>query len=105
MDSTRETDLLVNGTFFAMLLSAVTLPLTDFFLSSVNADDLFNVLGSTAFMLGSILLLPPLYKILRGENKLSINDDIAALKATLTGRLIGLLLGIAFGAPAIRLIG
>lgn len=103
MEPTRETDHLVTGTFIGMLASAATLPLVGYVMSEIGKENILMITGSTLTVLSVILLLPPLYKLIRGERRLSIEEDVRSLKATMTGRAVGLVLGLVLGAPAIAL--
>lgn len=99
----REPDLLVKGTFIGMLTSVVALPLVGHVMAELGKEDIWTIIGSTFVILGVPLLLPPLYKLVRGERCLSIEEDVPSLKATMTGRVVGLVLGMMLGAPAIAL--
>ncbi|AYR23394.1 hypothetical protein RC54_05945 [Herbaspirillum rubrisubalbicans] len=86
-----------------MLGSAATLPLVYHIMVALGWEGVWSVVGVTFIVLGLLLLLPPICKLLRGEHRLNIEDDIKSLKATITGRALGLLLGLILGAPAITL--
>jgi len=101
MESTRETDHLVKGTFVGMLASVVALPLVHYVMAALGGDDVWDITGGTLLLLVLVLLLPSIIKFLRGERYLSIEEDMRSLKATITGRAVGVLLGLILGAPAI----
>ncbi len=95
----QETDNLMRGTFWGTLLCALILPLIDTASEKLGIRNIWQSIGITFLVSLLVLVVPVALKIWRGEATMKLDEDMTSCKALIKGRSIGIILGVALGAP------